>query len=420
VAVSSGCSGRELVPTRSLRRQRCPVVLGSQIQSMAVIPFRRIWMHKWCCVAAVVLLAGAMAEAQEARSQPDQPAAARSPDKYDEFVRYVAQELGEPALCEKIPWTAQEGGGWGYGPSYERSECYETIAGNTKDPHFCAQVRRLGPVKPQIEQTSPESCMKRAKEGFNGGMAIPQADLAGFFNQMGYDPDTIQLEHITPPLVVVKNIYRQLPDQYGLAIRSAAAGGPHEVLEPGIVNQAELVKRVENVIGAPVEPLSVRTSDVVNAAYLADLAAMISKESRWCFKIPAGLPLATESGGFRNWCLFTVARESKDIALCDRIPVPSDGSDVRMSLNAECKREISSTIPSNTHYGPEVPADDDRVRVLLGLLKVDIPRARDLPPDRIYEGYNRFLQELAHGKDPKVAAARKRFIERVEALKDTN
>src|SRR5208337_1433893 len=118
-------------------------------------------------------------------------------------------------------------------------------------------------------------------EGFNSGMAISQADLVVFFNHMGYDPDTIQLEGITPPLVQVKDIYRQLPDRYGLAIRSAAAGGPHEVLEPGIVNQAELVKRIEGVIGGPDAPLSAHAGDVVNAAYLADLAAMAGKDSRW-------------------------------------------------------------------------------------------------------------------------------------------
>jgi hypothetical protein len=387
---------------------------------MPVIPFRPIPTRLWWRVAAFVLLAGLMAAAQEAASAANQSQATQQPDKYDEFVRYIAQQLAEPSLCEKIPWTVTESGGFSYGPSYERSECYETIAGNTKNPQICAQVRRLGPVKPQIEQTSPESCMKRAKEGFNSGMGIPHEDLVGFLDRMGYDPDTIQLEGITPPLVAVKDLYRQLPDRYGLAIRSAAAGGPREVLEPGIVNQAELVKRVENGIGGPDAPLRAQTGDVVNAAYLADLAAMVSNDSRWCFKIPAGLPLATERGGFRNWCVFTVARESKDIALCERIPVPSDGSDARMSLQAECKREISSTIPSNTHYGPEVPADDDRVRALLVLLKVDIPRAKDLPLDRIYEGYDRFLNELARGKDAKHLAARRRLIERVEALKDTN
>jgi hypothetical protein len=368
----------------------------------------------------LVLITGVMAWAQAVERTPDPTAATRPPDKYDEFVRYIAQELAEPALCEKIPWAVTESGGWGYGPSYERSECYGTIAGNTKNPAICAQVRRLGAANAQIEQTSPESCMKRAKEGFNSGMAIPQANLVEFFNRMGYAPDTIHLEGITPPLVVAKDIYRQLPDRYGLAIRSAAAGGPHEVLEPGIVNQAELVKRIESVIGGPEEPMRAPAGAVLNGAYLADLAAMAGKDGRWCFKIPADLALATERGGFRNWCVFTVARENKDVALCARIPVPSDGSDVRMSLRAECKREITSTNPSWTHYGPEAPVDEERTRVLLGLLKVDVPRAKDLPPDRIYEGYSRFLQELSHGKDAKHLAARKRFIERVEALEDSN
>jgi hypothetical protein len=150
------------------------------------------------------------------------------------------------------------------------------------------------------------------------------------------------------------------------------------------------------------------------------MAAMVSRDPQWCFRIPPKLPLATERGGFRNWCLFTLAKETKDDALCERIPVPEDGTDPRMSLHAECHSLINSTIPTSVHYGPEAPVDDERIRVLLGLLKVDIPRARDLPPDRIYAAYDRFLDELSHGKEARHLAARQRFIERVEHLKGSD
>ena len=387
------------------------------------MPVMRLYpnrMSRFCLVAAAFLLIGVTAETGAVASPPDRPQGMRRPDKYDEFFRYMAQQLAEPALCEKIPWTVIIDGGWGYGPSYERSECYDTIAGNTKNSLICPQVRRLGPVNPKIEQTSTETCLKHTREGLRSGMAIAQGDLVEFFNQMGYDPDTIQLEGITPAIVQVKDIYSGLADRFGIAIRTQAAGGPQEVLVPGTVNQAELGERIEDAIGGPGETANAKSTDIVNVAYLADMAAMVSKNSQWCFRIQPNLPLATERGGFRNWCLFTLAKETKDDALCERIPVPDDGTDPRMSLQAECYRLVNSTIPTSAHYGPEAPVDDDRIRVLLGLLKVDIPRARDLPPERIYAAYDRFLDELSHGKEGRHVAARHRFIDRVERLKDSN
>ncbi len=391
----------------------------AQIQSMPVICLYPNRMSRLCLVAAAFLLIG-MTEARALAGPEDQPRGMRRPDKYDEFFRYMAQQLAEPALCEKIPWTVRVDGGWGYGPSYERSECYNTIAGNAKNPLICSQVKRLGPVNPAIEQTSTETCVKRTKQGFQSGTAISQGDLVEFFNRMGYDPDTIQLEGITTAIVQVKDIYSRLTDRFGIAIRTQAAGGPHEVLVPGTVNQAELVKRIDAAIGGPGETANAKITDIVNVAYLADMAAMVSKDSQWCFRIQPNLPLATERGGFRNWCLFTLAKETGDDALCERIPVPGDGTDPRLSLHAECHRLINSKIPTSAHYGPEAPVDDERIRVLLGLLKVDIPRARDLPPDRIYAAYDRFLDELSHGKDARHLAARQRFIDRVEHINDSN
>ena len=376
-------------------------------------------MSRFCLVATAFLLIG-MTEARALAGPRDQPQGMRRPDKYDEFFRYMAQQLAEPTLCEKIPWTVRIDGGWGYGPSFERSECYNTIAGNTKNPLICSQVKRLGPLNPAIEQTSTETCVKRAKQGFQSGMAISQGDLVEFFNRMGYDPDTIQLEGVTPAIVQVRDIYSRLTDRFGIVIHTQAAGGPHEVLVPGTVNQTELVKRIDAAIGGPGETANAKITDVVDVAYLADMAAMVSKDSQWCFRIQPNLPLATERGGFRNWCLFTLAKETRNDALCERIPAPEDGTDPRMSLRAECHRLINSTIPTSAHYGPEAPVDDQRIRVLLGLLKVDIPHARDLPPDRIYAAYDRFLDELSHGKDARHLAARQRFIDRVEHLNDLN
>ena len=372
----------------------------------------------WRAAAIVLLLL--VAELAGIRSWPDELGGSRRPNNNDEFFRYIAQELAEPALCRKIPWAVVSPGGWFIGPSYERSECYETIAGNTKNPWLCMRVKRFGAVSFLNEQTSMWSCLNRASHGFQSGMAISPGDLARFFTQMGYDPDTLQLEGITPPIVRVKDLYRGLTNRYGLAIRSKSAGGPQVVIEPGSVDQADLVKRIGNAIGDPGKPRSEGKDDVENAAYLADMAALVSKDAKWCMRIPAEQPLATERAAFRDWCLFTLSVETKNAQLCASIPVAADASDTRLSLQGQCEREVNSTIPSMVHYQPEVPSEDERTRVLLTQLHVEIPRARDFPVERIEGAYGRFLQELSHGGDSTHAAARQRLIERVERLREAN
>lgn len=280
-------------------------------------------------------------------------------------------------------------------------------------------VKRLGAVSFLNDQTSMWSCLRRASQGFQSGMGISQGDLASFFTRMGYDPDTLQLEGITPPIVSVKDLYRKLANRYGLAIQSQSAGGPHIVIEPGSVDQAELVKRIENAIGAPGKPPT-GAADVEDAAYLADMAAMVSKDSKWCMQIPANLPLPSERVGFRDWCLYTLAVETKDAQLCRRISPAAGGSDTRFSFQADCERQVNSTLPTTTHYQPEVPPDDERTRVLLTQLHVGVPRASDLPPERREEAYGRFLEELSHRTDPAHAAARQRSIDRVESLSESN
>jgi hypothetical protein len=389
-----------------------------------MIPSFRSRIGKGWRPAAIALLLLAVAELAGIRSWTDELGGMRRPDKNDEFFRYAAQELAEPALCRKIPWAVVSPGGWFFSPSYERSECYDTIAGKTKNPWLCLRVKRLGALSLINDQTSMWSCLNHASHGFQSGMAISQGDLAGFFTQMGYDPDTLHLEGITPPIVRVKDLYRGLTNRYGLAIRSKSAGGSQVVIEPGSVDQADLVKRIENAIdGSGKPPTTLLTGgkdDVENAAYLADMAALVSKDSKWCMHIPAKLALASERAGFRDWCLFTLAVETKDSQLCGSIPVAADGSDTQLSLQAECKRQVNSTIPTMIHYQPEVPSEDERTRVLLTLLHVEIPRARDLPLERIEEAYGQFLEELSHRTDSRHAAARQRFIERVERLRESN
>jgi hypothetical protein len=110
-------------------------------------------------------------------------------------------------------------------PAYERSECYDFIAGRRKSPWLCWKVKRLGAFSLLSNQTSMWTCLDHAVRGRNGGIAIPPADLVRLFGQMGYDPDSLHLEGITPPVVSLKDIYRQLPAQPDIATRIEKASG---------------------------------------------------------------------------------------------------------------------------------------------------------------------------------------------------
>jgi hypothetical protein len=118
--------------------------------------------------------------------------------------------------------------------------------------------------------------------------------------------------------------------------------------------------------------------------------------------------------------LFTLATNTKDSKLCMRIPIRADGSDVRMSLQAQCGFQVKSPYPRNTRYAPEVPADDDRTRTLITSLGYEIPRAKGLPLEQVYAAYDRFFDELKKNTDPQHVAARQRFIDRVQRIPDNN
>jgi hypothetical protein len=346
---------------------------------------------RWRATSIVIFLV-VIVSLSGIRSWPDQIRGMRPGNKYENFARYIAQELAEPDLCEKISWTAILPGGFFEEPSYERSECYEFIAGNTKNPWLCWRVKRYGAFSLLSHQTSMWSCLDHAIHGWNGGIGINPDELTGFFTEMGYDPDTLHLEGVTPPIVSVKDIYRQLP------------------------RKPDIVAQIEKVIGTPGNSSISSASDLQDAPYLDHIAALVTKDSRWCFQIPEDLPVATEPHRFRDWCLMTLASNTKDANLCRRIQIPPETRDARLSLQANCLFQVNSPYPSNTVYAPEVPVGDDQIRRIIIRLNYEIPRARDLPPEEIYQAYSRFLDELEHSADPVHVAARQRFLDRVYRL----
>ena len=315
----------------------------------------------------------------------------RRVNQEDELYRYVAQELAEPVLCDEIPWPAESPGGFFIAPSYERSNCYAFIAGRTKNPWLCWKVKRLGVFSLLSQQTSMFSCVGNAWHGMNAGITVSDDSLVGFFNRLGYDPDTLHLEGITPPVVNVRDIYRQLP------------------------SKPDVVSRIEGAIGASGRSGRPVGNDPTNAAYLADIAALVTETSGWCGRIAEDLPLRRQAAGFRDWCLFTLASNTGNARLCRLIPIRANEAGPRPSLNATCLSQAGSPYPRG-RYGPEVPDTDDRTRSLIAMLGYEIPRAKDLPPGTLRAAYERFLGELNRGTDARHTAARQRFITRVRGL----
>jgi hypothetical protein len=177
------------------------------------------------------------------------------------------------------------------------------------------------------------------------------------------------------------------------------------------------MSRIGKVKGVS-DPSSLADSnDVQDAGYLDEMAAVLSNNPRWCMQIPEDMKLVTEPQTFRDWCFLKLAHNTKNAELCRRIPIPEGTRDPRLSLQATCLFQVNSPYPSNTIYAPEVPMDDEQTRRLIIKMNYEIPRARDLPPEQIYEAYSRFLDELEkRPADPAHTAARQRFLERVDRL----
>jgi hypothetical protein len=353
--------------------------------------FREWRVGKWR-LAALVLSAGAFVFLSGIQSWPDLLHGMRPVNQQDELYRYMAQELDEPALCDEIPWSAESPGGFFIAPSYERSNCYAFIAGRMKNSWLCWQVKRLEAFRLLSQQTSMWSCVADARRGMNAGIGVAPENLVGFFTRLGYDADTLHLEGITPPLVSVQDFYRQLP------------------------SQPDIVMRIEKAIGASSRPESLAHDGATNVAYLADLAALVTATPGWCARIPEDLPLVTQRATFRDWCLFTLASNTRNPELCRLIPERANKINPWLLLRAQCDFQTRSPNPAG-RYGPEVPDTDDRTRALIAMLHYEIPRAKDLLPGTVYGAFERFLHELNRGTDAPHAAARQRFIARIRALR---
>jgi len=321
---------------------------------------------------------------------------------------FFAENLGEADLCSRISWAAFQrysvlfGGG---GASYARSDCYEGVAQRNHEPEICWRVRPLIDIDPFSSGYSALSCWQRAKRGGGTQITLPPATITRAFEALGYDADTLYLEGVIGPAIRPADVYRGLERK------------------PGIV------ERVQQALGRPVAALGPD-----GQSYLAQLSAVTTGDPQWCARIPATTAIPTQAIPFRDWCYLTVAYDTWDGRICERM-TPAAGEVKVMqakahgvrpeiaeqfSARADCAR-IGHWVGPRPHYGPEVPPDATQIESLVAALGFDMPRARDLPVYEIAAYYERFLDALQADRpgDSQHQVARAKLLSRINARSES-
>lgn len=331
--------------------------------------------------------------------------AQRSPTERETVLYYFAQNIGEPALCGQISWAAHQsysvlfGGG---GASFWRSDCYERVAQARHDASICWWVRPWVDLDPLSSGYSAFSCRRRTKDGYISGIALPNDLLIRTFRQLGYDVDRLHLEEVIPPAIRVRDVYLELE------------------------RDAAVVARAKQLLEHPTQSLHAD-----DRSYLAQLAAVATANSDFCAYIPADQHVNLVAAPLRDWCFYTVAFDTQDIRVCDRMtPAAAEAAVLaakaagvrpeiaeQMGLHAECARSDKRLGP-RLHYGPQVPSDDQQTERLLTALGVVMPSAHDWSPNAIAAYYEQFLFALSpgHSPDPIRDAARAKLVRRLLAL----
>jgi hypothetical protein len=134
------------------------------------------------------------------------------------------------------------------------------------------------------------SCRRRTKGGYISGIALPNDLLIRTFRQLGYDVDQMDLEGVIPPAIRVRDVYL------------------------GLQRDAAVVARAQQLLEHPTPPL--RADD---RNYLAQLAAVATANPDFCAHIPADQRINQVAAPLRDWCFYTVAFDTQDIRVCDRL-----------------------------------------------------------------------------------------------------
>jgi hypothetical protein len=326
----------------------------------------------------------------------------RPPNSHETFFQYIAFELDAPALCEKLSPSSVIPGGIFIAQSYARSDCYAKIALRYDRPSLCWNAKRLGLPAILSEQISPLRClvnvMRRAPDVGISTYMPAREDLVSIFAEMGYRPEALYREGITPPLLNIPDAYRRLGDH------------------------PDLLPRITALTSAPGSSLT-----PAERMHLFELAARVSNDVSWCLRIPADLlDPATERkpkvpGLFqRDRCVLEVASDTRKPDSCKLIPVRADDWPGMMSRRSICEGQASRP-PDKYHYGAPTPPTEDETRQIITALGYPLPDVRDVSANEIETACFYFMWQMAatdrnENNNPATGAARVKFLSRVAAL----
>ena len=326
----------------------------------------------------------------------------RAPNSHETFYQYVAFELDDAALCGKLSPSSFIPGGIFIAQSYARSDCYAKIALRYDRPSLCWSATRLGMPAILSEQTSVSSCfvnvMRRAPDVGVSTYMPAREDLVSIFAEMGYRPEELYREGITPPLLNVPDAYRRLGER------------------------PDLLQRIDSVTAAPGLSLT-----PAGRMHLFELAAHVSNDIAWCVRIPADRidssaePKSKGPGLYqRDRCILEVASNTRKPDLCKLIPVRSDDWPGVMSRRSICERQAAR--PSDkSHYDGPVPLTDDETRQIIAALGYPLPDIGGVSANEIQTACYDFIWRMsptdrAENYNPAAGVARAKFLARVAAL----
>ena len=330
--------------------------------------------------------------------------AMRAPNAYETFYQYVAFELDAPELCEKLSLSAMLPGGIFIAPSYARSDCYDKLARRYDRPRLCLSARRLGSISIFSQQTSRSSCLvdvlRYAPDVAVSTYMPSPSDLVSIFAGMGYRPEELYREGITPPLLNLPDAYRRL------------------VKYPDLLDRIRRITAASSTFATPTPSERMR---------LFELAAHASNDVSWCERIPADLldPRSKRNTKVpslfqRDRCVLEIASNVRRPDLCKSIPDRPDDWPGAMSRREFCKQQASR--PRDKYiYGPPAPDSDEEARTIISTLGYPLPDVQDVAAYEVASAYFYFIWQMSRAdKATPAVAARARFLARVAALPSYN
>jgi hypothetical protein len=337
----------------------------------------------------------------------------RPPNAHETFYQYIAFEFDAPGLCAKVSPSATLPGGFFIAASYARSDCYAKLARRYDRPTLCWSARRLGSFSLLSEQTSRLSCFwdvwHRAPDPSLSTYMLGREDLVAIFTEMGYQPEELYREGVTPPLLSLRDAYARLAQQPDLVSRiarvTAVSASDRSVGPPAPSTAVGGASTPHS--GNGLFPISASPSGVPTAAErdrLDELAAHVSGDVSWCTRIPADVldpgtarELGRPSLFQRDRCVLEVASNTRRPASCRLIPERPDDWSGAMSRRSVCEFQAARP-PDTYHYGAPPPSSEDEARALITLLGYPTPNVRDISANEIQTDYFQFIWQLASGQ----------------------